>query len=235
VRGCLFVLLLAAALLAGVAWFGSGPIAATAIGAALGGSGYRAASTSITATADPPPRLLLGHADRVSITGSDVDWRALHANRLSLTLDDVDLFRRSADRIRGSISGARLDDGSGGSVAATSIAVDGPADAAATTIVVDPAAVRAAIISTAASRFGISISDALLVAPDRLRLVTPVGTLDGRLSINADGALVFDTRLGSVPILTIDRSLPLRLRSVAVVDGALRIDGVLDADSLLGG
>jgi hypothetical protein len=233
VRGCFFILVLGAALLAGIAWFGSVPIAATVIGAALGSSGFHARSSTITATADPPPRLLLGHADRVSITGSDVDWHALHANQLSLTLDDVDLFRRSAARIRGSISGARLDDGAGGSAAATSIVVDGPADAAATTIIVDPAAVRAAIVSAAASRFGMSIDDARLVAPDRLQLVTPVGSIDGRLTIDPAGALAFDTRLGTVPILTIDPSLPLRLRSVAVVDGGLRLDGVLDAESLL--
>lgn len=234
-RGCFFILVLGAALLAGIAWFGSAPIASTAIGAALGGSGYRAGSSTITATADPPPRLLLGHADRVSITGSDVDWHALHANRLSLTLDDVDLFRRSAGRIRGSVSGARIDDGAGGSVAATSIAIDGPADSAATTIVVDAAAVRAAIVSAAASRFGISISDARLVAPDRLQLVTGLGSIDGRLTIDPAGALAFDTRLGTVPILTIDPSLPLRLRSVAVMDSGLRLDGVLNVQALFGG
>jgi len=147
----------------------------------------------------------------------------------------VDLFRRSAARIRGSISGARLDDGSGGSAAATSILVDGPANAAATTIVVDPAAVRAAIVSAAARQFGISITDARLVPPDRLHVVTSVGSIDGRVRIDPAGALAFDTRLGTVPILTIEPSLPLRLRSVAVVDGALRLDGILNAQVLLGG
>jgi hypothetical protein len=235
VRGCFFVLLLGVALLAGIAWFGSGRIAAAAIGAALGGSGFRAASSTITATADPPPRLLLGHADRLSITGSDVDWRALHANRLSLTLDDVDLFGRSAATIQGSLTGARLDDGSGGSAAATSIQVAGPADAAATTIVVDPAAVRATIISAAASRFGIAVTDAVLVAPDRLRLVTPLASIEGRLTIDTGGTLAFVTGLGTIPILTLDPSLPLRLRAVTIVGGSLRLNGLLDVESLLRG
>jgi hypothetical protein len=96
-------------------------------------------------------------------------------------------------------------------------------------------AVRTAIVSAAARRFGISISDARLVAPDRLRLVTPLGSIDGRLTIDPGGALGFDTRLGTVSILTIDPSLPLRLRSLAVVNGALRLDGILDAQALLGG
>src|SRR5262245_39609935 len=149
-RGCLFVLLLGVALLAGLAWFGSGPLANAAIGAALGGSGFHAASSTISATADPPPRLLLGHAARVSVTGSDVDWRALHADRLSLTLDGVDLLSRTADSIHGSVDGASLDDGNGGTARASSIKFAGRADAADTTVVVTPAAVRDAIVSAAA-------------------------------------------------------------------------------------
>jgi hypothetical protein len=235
VRGCFFVLVLGVVLLAGIAWFGSGPLAAAAIGAVLGGSGYRATTSEITATADPPPRLLLGHADQVSITGSNVDWRALHAGNLSLTLDDVDLFGRTAATIRGSISDARLDDGSGGSAPVTSIQLTGPADAAKTTIVVDPAAVRAAIIAAAARQFGVTIDDVQLVAPDRLELVTALGTLGGSLTIDGDGALAFATRFGTVPILSVDPSLPLRLTDVAVVDGALQLEGVLDVESLLRG
>lgn len=232
-RGCFFVLVLGVALIAGIAWFGSGPLVEAAIGAALGGSGYRAGTSTISATADPPPRLLLGHADEVSIAGSDVDWRALHAGNLSLTLDDVDLLGRSAATIRGSISDARIDDGRGGSAAATSIQLSGPADAATTTIVVDPAVVRATIVAAAARQFGVTIDDVQLVGPDRLELVTGLGTLEGRLIIDGTGALAFATRLGSVPILSIDPNLPLRLTDVAIVDRALQLQGVLDVETLL--
>jgi hypothetical protein len=234
-RGCFFVLLLGLALLAGIAWFAPQPLVEGAIVAALGASGYRAGSSTITASADPPPRLLMGHADEVSIDGSTVDWRALHANHLALILDDVDLFGRTAGTIRGSISDARIDDGSGGSATATSIELTGPADAARTSIVVDPAAVRATIIAAAARQFGIPIQDVQLVAPDRLELVTALGTLDGRLTIDGNGRLAFVTRLGTVPILSIDPSLPLRLTSVSVVDRALQLSGILDVESLLRG
>jgi hypothetical protein len=234
-RGCLFVLLVGAALLAGVAWYGSPTLANAAIAAALGGSGFRAASSTITATADPPPRLLLGHADRVSITGSDVDWQALHARRLALSLDDVDLLSRTAASIRGSLDDARLDDGNGGTAAARSIRIAGPAAAATTTIQVDASAVRQAAISTAARNFGVTISDVKLAAPDRLQLVTPGATIDGRLTIGADGALALTTRLGAVPILRIDPSLPLRLTAVSVVDGGLQLTGALNVETLLGG
>jgi hypothetical protein len=62
-----------------------------------------------------------------------------------------------------------------------------------------------------------------------------LGSIDGRLTIDPAGAVAFNTRLGTVPILTIDPSLPLRLRSLAVVGGGLRLDGILDAQALLGG
>jgi len=235
-RGCLFVLVLGVALLAGVAWYGSQPIATAAIGALLGSSGFHAASSTITATADPPPRLLLGHADRISVTGSDVDWRALHADHLVLTLDGVDLLSRTADSIQGSVQGASLDDSNGGTAAkASSIKFAGPADAATTTVVVTPDAVRDVIVATAAQQFGIQISDVRLIAPDRLQLVTSLATLEGRLTIDGNGALALDTRLGSIPILSIDPSLPLRLGSVAVIDGALHLTGTLDAEALLRG
>jgi hypothetical protein len=235
VRGCLFVLSIGVALLAAGAWFGAQPIATAAIGAVLGSSGFHAASSTISATADPPPRLLLGHADRISVTGSDVDWRALHADRLTLTLDDVDLLSRTAGSIHGSVDGAELDDGAGGTAKATSIDFAGRADAAETTVVVAPGEVRAAIVAAAAQRFGIQISDVRLAAPNRLQLVTSLATLDGTLSIDGNGALALDTPLGSIPILSIDPSLPLRLDSVAVVDGALHLTGTLDAEALLRG
>ncbi len=234
-RGCLFVLLLAATLTGVAMWFGSGPLVSAVIGTALEGSGYQASATSISATSDPPPRLLLGQADHVSITGSDVDWKALHAHRLTLTLARVDLFARTADTIRGSIDGAVLDDGHGGSASATSIRLAGPLEAAAATITLDPAVVRSVAITAAARQFGVTPSDVQLVAPDRLRLVTPAATIEGRLMVDGAGTLVLSTRLGSVPLLTLDPSIPLRLRSAAVVDGSLHLDGVLDVTSLLGG
>lgn len=234
-RGCLFVLLLATLVLGAAAWFGSGPLVSAVIGTALTGSGYRASTTSISATADPPPRLLLGHADRISLAASDVDWKALHARNLTLTLGGVDLFGRTAETVRGTIEGAELDDGHGGTASATSIRVSGPLAEAATTLTLDESAVRAAVSTAAARRFGTVPSDVQLFAPDRLRLVTTAATVEGRLVIDPSGSLALATTLGSVPLLTIDPSIPLRLRTVAVVDGTLRLEGVLDLSSLIGG
>jgi hypothetical protein len=74
-----------------------------------------------------------------------------------------------------------------------------------------------------------------LIAPDTLRISAPGATVEGQVLVDPDGAIAFSTSLGSSPILSLDPSFPLRFRSVRVDGGNLRIDAILDAESLLGG
>jgi hypothetical protein len=233
-RGCFFVLLLGAALLAGIAWFGAPPIANAAIEAALRGTGWKAQETTVTATADPPARLLLGHADRLSITGRGVAWHGLHADRLALTLADVDLIGRTAGTIQGSIDGAELDSGTGPPAMSASVRLAGPADAAVAAITVPEEAVRASILA-ALKDTNTAITDVRLVSPDKVRLVSPLGSIDARLLIQDDHDLGIATPLGTVTVVGIDPSLPLRLDDVSVSEGALRLHGLLDVETLLRG
>lgn len=238
-RGCLFVLLFAAIVIGSGAWFASAPIASTVVGAILDGSGFRAASSTITVTADPPPRLLLGQADRVAITAADVQWQSLRAARLSLAFDGVDLFARTATTIHGSLDDADVaadDETTGGGAAPTAtIAVDGPAAAADAAITVDAATIRRLIVAAVEREFGVKATGVELVAPNRLRLAAPGATIEATLVIDGSGGLAVSTPLGSVEMLRVDPAIPLRLRSVAVVDGALRLDGILDVNALLRG
>jgi hypothetical protein len=233
------MLVLAAALLGALGWFGAPPLTAAVIEASLRGSGWRAAETSVTVTSQPPPRLLLGRADRITIAGSDVSWRELHAARIALTLNGVDLLARTATTVRGSITDATLSGGLGASgdgdpVAPASIELAGPAAAAQAMVTIDRATVRRVVRDAIARQFGTTVEDVRLVAPDRLRLVTARAMVEGSLRIDG-GDLVFSTPLGSVTMLRTDPSIPLRLRSVAVTDAALMLDGVVDVASLLHG
>jgi hypothetical protein len=233
-RGCLFVLVLAAAVLTTAAWFGAPVLASTLVATALQNGGYHAGSSTITATSDPPPKLLLGRADRVEIAGTDVDFRTFHAASLDLVLTDVDVVGRTAARITGRITGAELKTTDG--VATTAdVAIDGAADAADATIVVDAATVDRVVKATFQRELGVAVSGTELVAPDILRISAAGTTLEGRLSIDASGAIALSTQLGSSPILSLDPSFPLRLRSVGAEPGGLRIDATLDAQALLGG
>ncbi len=233
-RGCLFIVILAAIVLSALAWFGAPIVASTVVASALEGSGYRAASSTVTATSDPPPKLLLGRADRVEIAGTDVDFRTFHAATLSLVLTDVDVVGRTAGHIAGRITGAALRT-SDGATTTGDVDIDGDASAADATIVVDAATVDRAVKAAFQTKFGVAVTSTELVAPNTLRIRAPGATIEGRLVIDDSGAIALSTSLGSAPILSLDPSFPLRLRGVGVVGGNLRIDATLDAEALLGG
>jgi hypothetical protein len=233
-RGCLFVLTAAALLVAVLAWFASPLLASAAIGIALQNGGFSATTQTVTATSDPPPKLLLGRADRVEIRASGVAFRTFHAQSLDLVLTDVDVVARTAATITGSVDAASVTTADGIPTQAD-LRIDGPATSAAAEIVVAGATVDRVVRATFADEVGVAITRTELVAPDILRIITPAATLEGRLVIDGTGAVALSTRLGSTPILSLDRSFPLRLRSVQVDHGDLRLEGILDATSLLGG
>ena len=233
-RGCLFVVLLAAAVLGSAAWFGA-PLAASAVlQAALANAGYRAASGTVRATSDPPPKLLLGRADRVEISGRDVDFRTFHAARLDLVLTDVDVVARTAGGVTGRIENAELRT-TDGLAAVADVTIDGSGRTAAATITVDGSTVDRVVRDRFASEYGVTATGVALVEPDVLRISSGATTVEGRLEVDAAGAIALRTALGAVTILTLDPSFPLRFESVAVAAGDLRIDATLDTGALLGG
>jgi hypothetical protein len=234
-RGCLFVLVIGAALVAGAAWFAGPPLTSTVISSVLEGSGYRAESSTITTTADPPLRLLLGHADRVTIDGRNVTWRTFKAGRLELTLDDVDLFGRTAGSIHGTISGAQLQTTDGTTAPTADVTVDGSGTNADATISVLGATVDGLVRSGVAKQYGAAVTATSLLAPDTLRITTSGTTIEGRLAIDSGGGLVLVTRLGSADLFRFDTSFPITLTGVRVSGSDLELSGTLDAEALLRG
>jgi hypothetical protein len=234
VRGCLFVVVFAAAVLAALAWFAAPLLASTVVATALENGGYHATTSTITVTSDPPPRLLLGRADRVEIVGADVDFRTFHAASLDLVLTDVDVIGRTAGGISGRITGAEMKTNDGTTTAAD-VAIAGAANAAAASIRVAGATVDSVVRSTFQREFGVAVTATSLEAPDVIRITGNGSTLEGRLTVDPNGAISMSTALGSSPILSLDPAFPLRLRSVGVVGGDLLIDATLDAEELLGG
>ena len=233
-RGCLFVLVAAALLVSVLAWFASPLLASTVIGVALQDGGLSATTQTISATSDPPPKLLLGRADRVEIRATGIAFRTFRARALDLVLTDVDVLNRTAATISGSVDAASVTTADGVPTQAD-LRIDGSAASAATSIVVSGATVDRVVRATFADEVGVAITRTELVGPDILRIVTPRATLEGRLVIDADGAVALSTRVGSAPILSLDPSFPLRLNSVRVENGDLVVTGSLDATRLLGG
>ena len=234
-RGCLFVLVIGAAIVAGAAWFGAPPLASTVIASILEGSGYHATSSTITVAANPPPRLLIGHADRVTIDGRGVTWRTFRASRIQLTLGDVDLFGRTAGTIHGTITGAELQATGATDAATADVTLDGSGSNAKATIRVPGATVDGLVRSGVAKQYGVAVTATSLIAPDTLQITTSGTTIRGRLAIDAGGALVLVTSLGSADLFRFDPSFPIRLTGVRISGADLELTGTLDAAALLGG
>ena len=230
-RGCLFVLVAGLAVVAAAAWFAAPPLTSTVIASILEGSGYHAASSTITATADPPLRLLLGHADRVTVDGQGVTWRTFRAARLDLTLRDVDLFGRTAGSIEGTISGAELQTTDDPAPTAD-VAIDGTGSRADATLRVSGATVDRLVKSGFAKEFGVTVASTSLVAPDVLRISAAGTTVQGRLAIDPTGPLVLMTAVGSVDLFRFDPSFPITLVGVRVRGADLELTGTLDPEAL---
>lgn len=233
-RGCLFVLVIGLAFLTAGAWFGAPLIASQLIETGLQTAGLQATSSTVSVTSSPPLELLLGHADRVEIVATDVTVRTVKAAALDLVLADVDLLNRTAAGISGRISGVAVTT-TDGQPASAEVDISGVPTAAAASIMVDASTIDRIVRSEFQKAFGVSVSTTALVAPDVLRIGVLGASIDGRLTIDSSGSLAIATRFGSAPILSLDPSLPIRLRSVRVDAGRLLIESTIDAQALLGG
>jgi hypothetical protein len=232
VRGCLFVLVIAAAFLVGIVWFAGPPIAGSVIAASLANSGFSAERLDVTVTADPPLKLAVGRADRVRITADGVHWNALLAGSMTLDLGQVDLVGRTAATVDGTFIDATLA-GPGGAPVAATIDIHGPASGAATTITVAGTAAASAAIAAVEAGFGIHPLGAELRAPNVIRIVVPGQTIDGHLELATDGAIVAVSTFGTIRVLEPDQAMPIRLTGLTVVDGRLVLTGTFDVSALL--
>ena len=231
-RGCLSVLIIAAAFLVGIVWFGGVPLAETVVEASLTTSAFEADELDVTVHADPPLELALGRADRVEIEATGVRWEDLRAGSMSMRLDGVDLLARTATTADGEFRDVELAV-AGGDPALVGIGISGPADGARTTIDIDGLTVNQMALNAFEDTIGTRPDSAELVAPNQVRVTVAGRQLSGTLVVEADGALVVETGLGKVRLVEPDPSIPLRLTAVSVVDGGLELTGTLDVSALL--
>ena len=231
-RGCLSVLIIAAAFLVGLVWFGGVPLAETVVEASLTTAAFEADELDVTVHADPPLVLALGRADRVEIEATGVRWEDLRAKSMSMRLDGVDLLARTATTADGQFRDVELAM-AGGDPALVGIGISGPAEAARTTIDIDGTTVSRVALAGFEEEFGTRPDSAELVAPDRIRVRLGGNELQGTLQVEAGGALVVTSGLGTVRLLEPNPSIPLRLTGVSIESGDLELIGSLDVSAML--
>jgi hypothetical protein len=234
VRGCLSVLALAAIFVVVGAWFGGPPIAATLVTTGLSSAGLHSADLNVDVRSDPPLAVALGRADRVVVSGSDVEWNGLTADTLDLTLNDVDFLGRSAKQVNGVLTGVQLPNvDPPGSKATVDIA--GPGDSAVVTITIDSATVEAMATEAFIRKIGVRPTSATLSEPNVIRFQAGPVQASGALTIGPNGSLGVTTPLGTITVLEPSPSQPIHLASVGVQGDNLVLTGTLDVKDLLGG
>lgn len=231
-RGCLFVLLLGLAVLAGVAWLGGPPIAGIVVTTTLTAGGLTAETLDVDVESDPPIAVAIGRVDLLTITGTNVAWNDIAASSMELELTDVDLVGRTAEDTAGRFVDVVIESPDDEPVL-VDIDFAGPADAADTTIAIDRASIQRLAAGAFETQLGIVPESVDLVGPDTIRFSAAGQSVDGRLSVTASGAVEARTPLGTFEVLD-GGGLPLEITDLAVGPGGLEITGLLDVASLLG-
>jgi hypothetical protein len=231
VRGCLSILILAAIFLVAGAWFAGPPVAGALVTTGLAAAGLQSDDMTVDVEADPPLRLALGQADRVSVDATDVEWDGLHADTLELVLRGVDFLARSAANVNGRLTGVELPDvDPAGSTAA--IDIGGAGDDATATITIDGPTFEAMAIEAFDEKLGIRPSSVALSEPNVLRVTAGPINASSAMTVASDGSLGVATPLGTVTVLDADASRPFELTSVAVEGGSLVITASFDVADL---
>jgi hypothetical protein len=234
VRGCVSVLVLAAAFALAAAWFGGPPVAGALVEAALAGSGLEGRGTTVAVAADPPFEVLSGRADRVVIGTHDARFGDLEATRVDLALGDVDLVGRSFATVDGTLDGVRIRQ-PGGSIPIRRIVLNGRATEAEAVLTMAGGDVEALAADAVNDVLGLPIAGAELLGPDLLRLRVVNQSIDGRFVVEPDGSLALALPLPGTPRIPLVQTDRIEFESVTVLDGELVLTGTLDVTELVGG
>ena len=234
-RGCLAVLVLAAAFGVAVVWVAGPPVAAGIVTVGLGLTGFEAEDTAVTVVADPPLDLLGGRADELRISASNAAFGGLTAATVDLVLVDVGIVERSAASVSGRLDGVVVG-ATDERLAVASIAFDGAADEADAVARVSAGAIEALAARAIESRVGTAPDGVRLVAPDRLTFTVAGVSAEARLAADDSGNLVavgVPGSAGPIVLVAAESTAPFELNGLAVEGGQLVVRGTLDVEALV--
>jgi hypothetical protein len=231
----LIQLLVTAGVIFALLWFGP-PFAASWLATnALNAAGFTGTNTSVEVSADLPPRILLGHADTIRLTSSQVGAGDLHAAIIDVTLSDVGLIDRTVGGVNGTLAGVRVPAPNGDPVTIDAVTLRGSGTSAVATMTVKNAEVESLIESQLQAQTGIA-GTVTLAAPDAVTVTVEGKSESGKLVVTA-GTLQLvpaSTSLPTVILLAAGGGNPFQLTSVAVGSNTVTLVGTIDLQSLLG-
>jgi hypothetical protein len=233
-RSCLFQLVLTAAVIFALLWFGL-PFGASWLATnALNASGFTGTDTTVEVTSNPPPLLLTGRADTIRLTSSQVGIGDLHAASVDLTLGKVELLSRKIGTVAGTLQGVRVPAPDGQPVTAETVTLSGSATLATAEMDVSIAEAQRLAVSQLKDR-GI-VATVALAAPDRITITAAGRSQPGHLVVRGGSLLLVPdgNTLPTVTLIAPGSGNPFQLSSVAIGTGHVTLMGTIDVQSLLG-
>jgi hypothetical protein len=235
-RSCLIQLVIAVAVVFALLWFGL-PFGASWLATnALNAAGFTGTNTKVEVSANLPPRILLGHADTITLTSSKVSVGDLHAASINLTLGNVELIDRKIGSIHGTMAGVVVPAPTGGNpLTADSATVDGTGTSATATLTCSNAELKALVVSQLKAQ-KLNATAVTFTAPDKVT-ATIGGQLKAGHLVVTNGALqaVFvGTTPSTVTLINVGNGNPIRFASVAVAGNTVTLVGTIDLQTLLG-
>jgi hypothetical protein len=231
VRGCLVTIALLLAIALAATWYVLPPLAGTLTQGALSAAGFEADTTTVTVTADPPPKLLTLTADSVRIQATNVTYHGMRATSADVTLAEVSFAARTFQSLDGTLKGVRIQLGGGSELGVPLVRLSGPADRIQATMSIPAADAEALAGAAVETVIGITPERVSLVGPDRVRVEVGGLAVSARLALRQDGALMLvapnGNPIGSVALVVPGPDVPFRIDSFEIVDGGLEIVAVL--------
>ena len=232
-RGCLFVLLLGAAVAVGAVLFAGPTVVGGAATVVLAASGFSGEDTTVEVLAEPRTELLRLHADEMRIRSQDATFGEVRAGEVDLTLVDVDLGARAFGEIRGTLEGVLIERAGAADIRVQRVLIDGesPRPTARLTLLAAEAELLAADAIEEAT--GQRPTEVSLEAPDRLIFTVGGITAGGRLLVDAEGGLILDPAVDILPEVDVfrpDPSVPLVLTGLTIAPDRLELLGVIDLE-----
>ena len=234
-RSCLIQLLITVAVIFALVWFGIPFGASWLATTALGSAGFAGTDTKVEVSANPPPRILLGHADKIHLTSTQVGVGDLHAAAMDITLGNVEFFDRKIGTVTGTLIDVRVPAPNGDPVTIDSATLNGVGTATTATMTLSSAELAQLAQTQIEAQTG-APSTVKLAAPDKVT-ITVSGTAEAGRLIAQNGAIVVVPASSSLPTVTLiddGTGNPFHFTSITVGAKSVTLVGTIDVQSLLG-
>jgi hypothetical protein len=234
-RSCLIQFVIMIAVIFALLWFGL-PFGASWLATnVLNAAGFSGTNTKVTVSADLPPRILLGHADRVRITSSQVTVGDLKADAIDVTLGDVDLLKRTIGSARGTLTGVHMVTANGDPVTFDTVTINGVGTGATATLTMPSADLGDMVLAQLKAQ-KLKATSVTFAAPNVVTVTVGKQSKKGQVLVK-NGALQVTVACFSPSTITVmdaGTGNPFHFTSVSVAGGTVTLVGTIDLESLLG-